>query len=152
MCYVDNGGIKLNHLMHFAFLEYYLSLCQIYTRVYTPTCSECPMYSCTLGATLCRHNEVVRGVFLKLLWKDDGGDSLLGGGGVTVDQVSKGWVRTIVNGAGVPWFKCTMHKCILYVGWVNPHPEESIHATYVERDKWYVCEPWPSYKDKDSSM
>jgi len=78
---------KLNSLMYALPLFFYV--CQLYTRVYALTCSECPTHSLTLGATLCRYNEVVSGVSLDLLRKGDDGHPIMGTGGrvVTVDQV-----------------------------------------------------------------
>ena len=71
-----------------------------------------PLHPYTLGGALCRHSVVVGGVSSQPLREADGGSSIQGGGGIPVDQVGVRWVRTIVNGAVVPWLK----KCALYKG------------------------------------
>jgi len=105
---------KLNHLMPFPFLVH--NLCQRNTKVYPPTCSECPTHSLTPQGIICRHNKVISGVPLDLLREGDGGHSTLGGGGITIDQVGVRWISTIVNGAGVPWLKHALHVCTCWVG------------------------------------
>ena len=64
-----------------------------------------------------RHN--VEGVSSEPLRECDSGLSTQGGGGVPVNQVGVGWVCTIVNGAGVPWLKCALHKDITWISGVN---------------------------------
>ena len=83
----------------------------VYTKALIPTYSKPPPYPHTLRTAHCRHNVVVGGVSSELLREGNGGHSTQCGGGVPVDQVSVGWVCTIVNGAGVPWLKeCALHK------------------------------------------
>ena len=79
--------------------------CPNFKFPFTYTCLETPPHSHTSGATLCRHNEVVRGSSSELLREDDCGCFILGKGGVSIDQVSVGRVCTIVNAAGVLWLK-----------------------------------------------
>lgn len=75
--------LEANTALGFAY-----NLCQLSTRVYPPTCSECPTDSHTLGGTLCRHNVVVSGASYEVLGEDDGGHSAQSGGGVPASQVS----------------------------------------------------------------
>jgi len=84
------------------------------------------MHSLTLGTTVCRHNKVVSGTSLEVLGEGNDGHLTQGGGGISIDQVGVRWVCTIVNGAGIPWFKRALHRCI---GEVNLHPKDNIHAT-----------------------
>jgi len=92
--------------------------------IHTPTCSESPTHSLTSRTTLCRHNEVVGGVSLKVLGEGNGGVFIFGGGSVTIDQVGVRRVFTIDNGARVPWeHKPTLHKCFFCVSSVNVYNE-----------------------------
>ena len=86
---------------------------------FSGTCLESPWYPHTLGAAHCRHNVAVGGVPFKSLRECDGGHSTEGGGHVPIDQVGVGWVCAIVNGAGVPWLKCALHKHIAWISGVN---------------------------------
>ena len=85
------------------------------------TCSKCSSNPHTLRVALSRHNEVVDGVSLEVLGEGYGGRSIQGGGGITVDQVGVRWICTIVNSAGVPWLKHTVHKYTCWVPGVNTH-------------------------------
>ena len=79
-----------------------------------------PLNPHTLSSVLHRHNIVVSGVRSKPLREGNGGSSIWGGGGVSVEQVSVGWVCTILNGAGVPWLKnCALHIQITWICGVN---------------------------------
>ena len=80
------------------------------------TCLEPPTHPHTHGVAFHRYNIVVCYVSSEPLREGDGCHSTLGGGGVPVDQVGVGWVCTIVNGAGVPWLKCALHK---HSGWIS---------------------------------
>ena len=71
------------------------------STVYTPTCSESPTHSHTLGIILCRHNEVVGGVLLELLREGDDSYLVQCSGVVPVDQVGVRWVHAILNGATI---------------------------------------------------
>ena len=73
------------------------------TKVRKHTCLKSPPHLHTLEVALCRHNVVVGGISFYLLREGDGGHSTLCGRGVPVVQVSVGWVRTILNGAVIPW-------------------------------------------------
>ena len=98
-------------------LLYILSLCQLYTRVYPPTCSECPTHSFTIGATICSHNEVVGGVHIDLVREGDGScGAVWSGRCVPGGQVVVRCICTVVNGAVVPWLECALHKYNFYVG------------------------------------
>ena len=69
--------------------------------MYLPTCLKFPLHSHTVGAALCRHIVVVGGVSSKPLREDGVCPLAQGGGSVSIDWVSVGWVCTIVNGAVV---------------------------------------------------
>jgi len=66
---------------------------------------------------------------LELTREGDGGHSILGGRGIAVGKVRVRWVCTIVNGAGVPWFKCALHKYACWITGVKTHTKINICAT-----------------------
>ena len=82
------------------------------TKVQIHTRSKSPQHPHTLGGALCRHNIVVSGISSYLPREGDDCHLTLGGGGVPVVQVNVGWIRTIVNGAVIPWLKYALHKAI----------------------------------------
>ena len=87
------------------------------------TCFKAPLHLHTLGAAHCRHN--VEGVSSEPLRECDSGLSTQGGGGVPVNQVGVGWVRTVVNGAGVPWLeKYALHKHIVWISCVDMYSKD----------------------------
>ena len=75
----------------------------IYAKAHAPTCPKSPLHPYTLGVVLCRHSVVVDCVCSEPLRQNDGDYLTQGGGDVPVHKVGVGWVRTIVNGAGVSW-------------------------------------------------
>ena len=125
----------------YVYLNSLQSLCQLYTWVCTPTYSEYPTHPLTYGGTLCRHTEVVGSASFKVLREVNGGILAHSGGVIPVYKVGVRRVGAIVNGAGVPWLKRTLHKSILYVHWVNIHPK-NIHATCGEWWVMHVSEWW----------
>ena len=100
------------------------------TTMKLSTCFKAPLHphTCALGAAHCRHN--VEDVSSEPLREGDGCHLTLGGGGVPVDQVGVGWVCTIVNGAGVLWLKCALHKGSGWISHVNMYSKDvKIYAT-----------------------
>ena len=89
------------------------------------------MYPQAYRVAFHRYNIVVCYISSELLRKGDGGGSIEGRGGVTVDQVGVGWVCTIVNGAGIPWLeKCALHNHSSCISHVNIYIKDvNIYAT-----------------------
>ena len=115
-------------------LVYTLSCWQLCTGL------ESPPFPHTLGAAQCRHNVVVGGVPSEPLRESDSSHSTLGGGGVPIDQVGVGWVCTILNGTGVPWLKCALHKHIVWISRLNMNPKNTCTTCEVKANKpVFVC-------------
>ena len=107
----------------------------MYTKGSIPTCSKTPPNPHTQRVSFCRHNVVVGTVSYEPLRESDVSLSTWDIGGVPVDQVGIGLVRTIVNGAGVLSLKeCALHNCGHWVSGVNTnHKVTKISVTYGER-------------------
>ena len=97
------------------------------------TCSKCSPQPHTLRAALCRHSEVVSGFCLEATGKGDGGHSIQGRGGVSGGQVGVRWICAIVNSAGVPWLKHTVHKYACCVVGVNTHTKINVCSACRQR-------------------
>ena len=110
------------------------------------TCSEPPPYPYTLGTALCRYNVVVVSVSFELRSERDGGILTHCGGDARHGQVGEGRVSTIVNSAVIPCLKCTLHKCLGWIGGINTDSKNVIiHAICGEgsiscKDNKYVIE------------
>ena len=97
------------------------------------TCSKSSLQPHTLRAALCRHNEVVSGFCLEATGEGDGGHSIQGGGSVSGGHVGIRWICAIVNGAGVPWLKCTLHKYACRVAGVDTDTKIYVCTTCGQR-------------------